>query len=67
MLSLVVRVYRKTNRPDALGVMVGVRLQPDALATLDAWRADQADGPTRPEAVRRLIDAALVDRAASFR
>ena len=36
-----------------------VRFQPNALAALDAWIAAQPDAPTRPEAVRRLIEAGL--------
>ncbi len=36
-----------------------VRLQPDRLATLDAWIARQRDEMSRPEAIRRLIEAAL--------
>jgi hypothetical protein len=39
--------------------MIGVRLQPDALARLDAWITRQDDAPTRPEAMRRLLDTAL--------
>ena len=39
--------------------MIGVRLQPEALAALDTWISEQPDAPTRPEAVRRLIEAGL--------
>jgi len=39
--------------------MIGVRLQPDNLAGLDAWIARQPDAPSRPEAIRRLIERAL--------
>ena len=39
--------------------MVGVRLQPDQLARLDAWAAAQPDLPSRPEALRRLAALAL--------
>jgi len=39
--------------------MVGVRLQPDALARLDAWIAAQPAPTTRPEAIRRLMEAGL--------
>lgn len=38
------------------GTPVVVRLQPDTLAKLDAWMVAQGDGPSRPEAVRRMID-----------
>lgn len=32
---------------------------PDQLARLDGWIATQSDQPTRPEAVRRIIERAL--------
>lgn len=40
--------------------MIGVRMEPDQLARLDAWIADHPDPkPSRPEAVRRLLDRGL--------
>ena len=36
-----------------------VRLLSDRLTALDAWIARQPDKPSRPEAVRRLLDRAL--------
>jgi metal-responsive CopG/Arc/MetJ family transcriptional regulator len=39
--------------------MIGVRLQPDQLAQIDAWAIKQDDAPSRPEAIRRLVRAAL--------
>ncbi len=39
--------------------MIGVRLQPEPLAAVDAWREDQPDKPTRPEAIRRLVEKGL--------
>lgn len=36
-----------------------VRLQPDQLGKLDAWREAQDDKPTRPEAMRRLFEKAI--------
>jgi len=39
----------------------------DALARLDAWISAQQDQPTRPEAVRRLIEVALSDHNSSDR
>jgi len=41
------------------GTPVQVRLQPDQLAKVDAWRDAQDDKPSRPEAIRRLVDKAL--------
>ena len=66
----------KTQKPRATetGTLVGVRLQAPQLAALDAWRKNQDDLPTRPEAVRRLLEAAVQpdataapDPTASFR
>jgi len=53
---------RNASRPGQSGQFVGVRLQPDDLAALDAWIADQADPPSRPEAMRRLMRQALSTR-----
>ena len=42
--------------PTGKGTPVVVRLQPDALAVLDAWIDSQPDPkPSRPEAIRRLV------------
>jgi metal-responsive CopG/Arc/MetJ family transcriptional regulator len=46
-------------RPKETGTLIGVRLQADALSNLDTWIAKQNDAPSRPEAVRRLLDKAL--------
>jgi hypothetical protein len=40
-------------------VPVQVRFQPDDLAALDDWRDNQHGQPTRPEAIRRLVDITL--------
>lgn len=42
--------------PTGKGTMVGVRLQPDLLDWLDAERAKQADEPSRPEMIRRVLE-----------
>ena len=55
-----IRTYTKTRRADQPGTMIGVRLQPDQLARLDAWIASQPDPkPTRPEAIRRAMEAVI--------
>ena len=41
------------------GVQIQVRMQPDQLEKLDEWARGQADKPSRPEAVRRLMLAGL--------
>lgn len=44
---------RRGPAPTGKGIPVQVRLQPDQLAPLDAWIADQPDPkPSRPEAIR---------------
>jgi hypothetical protein len=32
-----------------------VRIQPDQLAALDAWREQQEPNPSRPEAIRAIL------------
>jgi len=51
---------KKRGRP-ATGTnqSIGVRLPPEALESIDAWRARQPGLPGRPEAIRRLIEAGL--------
>lgn len=47
-------ITKSRGRPaTGKGVGVLVRLQPDQLAELDAYREAQPDKPTRPEALRR--------------
>ena len=38
---------------------VNLRLPRDIIDALDAFRRDQADLPTRPEAIRRILSKAL--------
>lgn len=53
------RIYVKKVRSASRGEMVGVRLQPPELDAIDAWRGTQPESLTRPEAIRRLVAAAL--------
>lgn len=41
-------------------MLVGTRFQPALLAAIDDWRKAQPDLPTRPEAVRRLVEIGLL-------
>ena len=50
---------KKRGRP-ARGEGVLVRLQPDRLAAIDGWIAEQDAPMTRPEAIRAMLDAVLV-------
>src|SRR5262249_44845960 len=45
--------------PTGKGEPIMVRVQPDLLEKLEAWRAHQEDRPSRPEAIRRLVEQAL--------
>jgi hypothetical protein len=45
--------------PTGKGTQIQVRLQPDQLTGLDAWIEKQEIKPTRPEAIRGMIDAML--------
>jgi hypothetical protein len=49
----------KWRRSPEKGTLIGVRLQPDDLAAVDAWRDKQDDAPTRPEAIRALVRKSL--------
>ena len=53
------RVNMQTKRATQKGVLVGVRMQPEQLNSLDNWRREQDDLPNRPEAIRRLIAQTL--------
>lgn len=46
-------------RARTAGTLVGTRFQPDLLAAIDLWRKAQPDLPTRPEAVRRLVELGM--------
>jgi metal-responsive CopG/Arc/MetJ family transcriptional regulator len=45
--------------PTGQGIQIQVRIQPDKLAKLDRWIAAQSDQPSRPEAIRRIVEHAL--------
>lgn len=46
----------KRGRPaTGRGHTVGVRIHPDLMAVLDQWRSAQTPIPTRPEALRAIV------------
>jgi hypothetical protein len=47
-------------------MLVGTRFQPDLLEAIDLWRKAQPDLPTRPEAVRRLVELGMRDEDSSL-
>lgn len=57
------RIIKKKNRrgppPTGKGELLGVRINPPQFVALDSWIAQQPDKPSRPEAVRRLLNFAL--------
>jgi metal-responsive CopG/Arc/MetJ family transcriptional regulator len=56
------RLAKKRGRPaTGRGQTIGVRLQPDMLALLDAWRTS-GQSLTRPDAIRRLLDVVQHER-----
>jgi hypothetical protein len=50
---------RRGPAPTGKGTPIQVRMLPDLLSAVDAYRQDQATLRTRPEAVRALISDAL--------
>ena len=59
-MSSSTRDNTKRKRAQQTGTLVGVRLQPDGLAALDAFIAQSAEpGASRPEAIRTLMGEAL--------
>jgi hypothetical protein len=50
---------RRGPLPTGKGELLGVRIHPPQLAALDGWIGQQPDRPSRPEAIRRLIERAL--------
>jgi hypothetical protein len=54
---------RRGPVPTGKGTLVGVRFQPAELKEIDGWILEQDDGPTRPEAVRRLVKKSLPKHA----
>ena len=52
----------KGGRPKVNATALTVRIPPEQLARLDKWAEAQPDKPSRPEAVRRLVEAGI-DRA----
>jgi hypothetical protein len=56
---------RMGRPPTGVGEPVTVRLQPVTIEALDAWRRNQPNPPTRPEAIRRLLGQTLMWRGVS--
>ena len=52
---------KRPGRPASTGtgLQIQVRMLPDLVRELDEWIIRQSDRPSRPEAVRRLVQRAL--------
>lgn len=50
---------RPRRRATTTGTLVGTRFQATLLEAIDSWRKEQDDLPTRPEAVRRLVELGM--------
>jgi hypothetical protein len=50
---------KSKGRPTVDSEAVNVRMQRNQIEKLDAWRREQPDLPSRPEAIRRLLEKGL--------
>ncbi|TYC52647.1 hypothetical protein ETQ85_22410 [Zoogloea oleivorans] len=50
------------RRASTTGTLVGTRFQATLLDAIDLWRKAQNDLPTRPEAVRRLVELGMTSK-----
>ena len=57
--SVTGRKKKRAAPPSDKGTLIGLRLEPATLARVDRWAASQQDHPSRPEAIRRLVELAL--------
>jgi hypothetical protein len=55
----VIKKKRRGPAPTGKGTLIGVRIQPDQLKTLDNWIAKQREHRSRPEAIREILERAL--------
>ena len=57
--SVALRKKKRGAPPTGEGTLIGLRLEPGALARVDRWAASQQDHPSRDEAIRRLVELGL--------
>jgi hypothetical protein len=57
--SVISQKKKRGPPPTGKGEPVLVRVQPDAMRRLDLWISKQDDAPSRPEAIRRLVELGL--------
>lgn len=54
--TVITRKGKRGPAPTGKGTLIGVRLQPELLAWVDAERAKLDPEPSRPEFIRQLIE-----------
>lgn len=59
--AVLTRKGKRGPAPTGKGTLIGVRLQPDLLAWVDAERAKLEPEPSRPEFIRQLIEEGKVN------
>lgn len=52
-------IKKPRGRPKVGSELIGVRVPPELLAKLDAWIDSQDPKPSRPEAIRAMVEVAL--------
>jgi hypothetical protein len=57
------RKKKRIGRPPVGAILIGVRVPPADVVTLDAWIKAHAPETSRPEAIRRLVEIGLTVRA----
>jgi Arc/MetJ-type ribon-helix-helix transcriptional regulator len=58
-MASISNVRKSRGRPPVGATPITVRLPPEQLARLDGWISAGETKPTRPEAIRRLIELGL--------
>ncbi|ARR52129.1 hypothetical protein HY78_00970 [Rhizorhabdus wittichii DC-6] len=58
-MTAIADTQKRRGRPSTGRTPVMVKLLPEQLERLDQWSEGQSDIPSRPEAIRRLIDIGL--------
>jgi hypothetical protein len=53
------RKKRGRGRPPTGALSIHLRVPPADVAAIDSWTARQKDKPSRPEAIRRLVEIGL--------
>ncbi|CAH1661113.1 hypothetical protein CHELA1G11_12433 [Hyphomicrobiales bacterium] len=59
MISIDGAKKSKRGRPSVDSEAVNVRIERELLERIDDWRRYESDLPSRPEAIRRLLDAGI--------